>query len=103
MPPRRTRERHERLAYGAHLYARWEIERDVVRFAVVLLAWDDGWRTVELFDCSHEGHNDRHRYERDGTKGPARPFHRGTPGEAMRDAISLICADHRRMIERWRA
>ena len=83
---------------------RWEAERDVVAFAVMLLVRLDGrWRTVELFDCSHDDRNDRHRYTKAGEKGPAEVFHQGTPGEAMRDAISLIFAEHERMIERWRA
>ena len=85
------------------MYARWETERDVVRFAVVLLTRSHGaWQTVELFDCSHDGRNDRHRYSHDGVKGPAEVFHHGTPGEAMRDAFDLIRSSHERMIERWR-
>lgn len=78
-------------------------ERDVVGFAVVLLAEvDDAWRSVVLFDCSHDDSNDRHRYSSEGVKGPAETFHRGTPGEAMREAIDLIKTTHERMIERWR-
>ncbi len=85
------------------MLAWWETEHDVVRFAVVLLARLDGaWQTVELFDCSHDDRNDRHRYHRDGTKGAAETFHRGTPGEAMRAAFDLIRTDFERMIERWR-
>jgi hypothetical protein len=103
MPPRRVRERRNRLGPGSRLYARWELERDVVRFAVLLLVLDrGGWQVVELFDCSHDGRNDHHRYDRDGTKRSARSFHFGTPGEAMRDAIDLIETDYERMIERWR-
>ncbi len=83
---------------------RWEIERDVMRFAVTLLAEVNGsWRTVVLFDCSHGDRNDRHRYSYDGAKSPAETFHHGTPAEAMNDAVDLIKATHERMIERWRS
>jgi hypothetical protein len=79
------------------------IERDVVSYAVTLLAEIDGeWRTVVVFDCSHGDRNDRHRYTFDGVKGPAEIFHHGTPSEAMNDAIDLIDESHERMIERWR-
>ncbi len=82
---------------------RWEAERDVVRFAVTLVARvDEGWRTVVVFDCSHGDRNDRHRHTFDGVKRPAETFHLGTPSEAMNDAIDLIKAGHKRMIERWR-
>jgi hypothetical protein len=75
MPTRRVHERFERLGYETRMYARWETERDVVRFAVILLARSDGaWQTVELFDCSHDGRNDRHRYSYDGVKGPPETF-----------------------------
>ena len=85
------------------MIVRWEIERRIVHFAVTLLAEVDGsWRTVTLFDCSHEGRIDRHRYSFDGVKGPAESFPSGTPAEAMRDAINLIRSSHERMIERWR-
>jgi hypothetical protein len=102
MPPRRTHELDNELAPDARIHSRWETERDVVRFAALLLAWVDGaWRAVMLFDCSHDDRNDRHRYDRDGTKHPAEPFHTGSPAEAMRAASSLIRTDYRRMIEQW--
>jgi hypothetical protein len=92
-----------RLGPDTRLRARWETERDVVRYAVLLLARIDGtWHPVELFDCSHGDRNDRHPYGADGVKGAAERFHHGTPGEAMRTAIDLIRADYARMIERWR-
>lgn len=91
------------LSDEARIIVRWESERDVVRFAVMLVARvDETWRTVIVFDCSHGDRNDRHRHTFDGVKGPAETFHQGTPGEAMRDAIRLIWTDHRRMIGRWR-
>jgi hypothetical protein len=103
MPPRRTQHYDWDLAPGARYIARWETERDVVSFAVVLLTEiGDAWRTVVLFDCTHGDRNDRHRFSFDGVKGPAETFHRGMPGEAMRDAIGLIRAGYERMIERWR-
>jgi hypothetical protein len=101
---RRRAQRYEtRLGPRGKMIVRWEIERDVVRYAVTLVAEvDDAWRTVVVFDCSHDDRNDRHRYTFHGVKGPAETFHHGTPSEAMNDAISLIRAEHRRMIERWR-
>ncbi len=102
MPPRREHS-YEEILGRDRMIVRWEIERDVVRFAVTLLASVDGaWRTVVVFDCSHGDRNDRHRYSYDGVKDPAVTFHHGTPGEAMHDAIDLIRTDHERIIERWR-
>jgi hypothetical protein len=102
MPPRRTQGFRIGLSSTARLRARWETERDVVRYAVLLLTLvGSEWRPVALFDCSHDGRNDHHRYDRDGVKGPAVRFHHGAPGEAMRAAIELIRTDHERMIERW--
>jgi len=74
-----------------------------VSFAAILVAEADGrWQPVALFECSHGDRSDYHRYDRDGVKGPAQPFHRGTPAEAYRAAVALIVAEHERMIERWR-
>ncbi|MFL5817430.1 MAG: hypothetical protein ACJ76L_07500 [Conexibacter sp.] len=102
MPPRRERSYEETLGRNK-MIVRWEIEREVVRFAVTLLARVNGaWRTVVVFDCSHGDRNDRHRYSYDGVKGAAVTFHHGTPSEAMNDAINLIRADYERIIERWR-
>jgi hypothetical protein len=103
MPPRRRHERRESLDPDVKLFARWETERDVVGYAVMLLAKiESTWRTVVLFDCTHGDRNDRHRYSFDGVKEPAVIFHHGSPGKAMNDAIDLIKADYERMIERWR-
>jgi len=103
MPPRRRHEWDDDLGIDGRILVRWETERDVVGYAVTLLAEVDGeWRTVVLFDCSHGDRNDRHRYSFDGVKSSAETFHRGTPGEAMRDAIHLITTSHERIIERWR-
>lgn len=103
MPVRRVQKYERDPAPGIRYLVRWETERDVVRYAVTLLAEVDGvWRTVVVFDCSHDDRNDRHRYSFDGVKGPAVIFHHGTPSEAMNDAIALIKADHERIIERWR-
>ncbi len=102
MPPRRRYERDEFLTLGVEMRCRWDVERDIVSFAVVLVAMTDGrWTPVELFDCSHGDRNDRHRYTIDGGKGPAEPFHHGSPSEAYRAAIDLIQIDFERMIERW--
>ncbi len=103
MPPRRRHEWDDRFESGGRILVRWETERVVIAFAVMLLAEVDGeWRTVVLFDCTHGDRNDRHAHSYDGVKGPAVIFHHGTPSEAMNDAIRLIRATHERMIERWR-
>lgn len=103
MVVRRRKERDEELSPGVGLLTRYEIERDIVRFANVLMVLDGGeWRTVDLFDCSHGDSNDHHRYDRDGYKHPAVVFHHGTPAEAYRTSMLLIKTEFRRMIERWR-
>ena len=102
MPPRRLHGFREPAGDHAELLARWETERDIVRYAVMLLVLvDDRRMPVVLFDCSHDERNDRHDYTRNGIKGLAVIFHYGTPGEAMRDAIALIREGHERMIESW--
>jgi hypothetical protein len=103
MPRRRRHTRTELLAQDAQMELRWEIEVDIVKFAVRLQARvGDEWGNVVLFDCSHSGKNDRHRYSREGDKGPAENFHHGTASDAFRAAIDLIRADHERMIDEWR-
>ncbi len=102
MPPRRRHTWDDDLGIDSRILVRWETKRDVIGYAVMLLAEVDGeWRTVVLFDCTHGERNDRHRYSFDGVKGAA-VIHYGTPSEAMNDAIDLIQADYERMIERWR-
>jgi hypothetical protein len=103
MPLRRAHRWTRRLGSDGRIVVRWESERTVVAYAVMLLANVEGhWRTVVLFDCTHGDRNDRHRYSFDGIKGPAVIFHHGSPSEAMNDAIGLIKSDHEGMIERWR-
>jgi hypothetical protein len=100
------RRRHnftEVLALDARMVVRWDIERDVVGFAVLLQVDEDGdWRNVRLYDCSHEGRNDRHRYSREGVKEPPYEFLDGTPALAFREAIDLIRGEYERMIQEWR-
>lgn len=85
------------------MFVRWDTERDVVAFAVLLQTRVGGrWMNVRLFDCSHEGKNDEHRYSREGLKGQAQNFHNGRVSEAFRDAIGLIRSEHERMIREWR-
>lgn len=102
--PRQSR-RHTRteiLAHNVRMTVRWDKERDIVKFAVVLqYQTPDGWRNVELYDCSHSGQNDRHRYSQDGVKEELENFHHGTPAAAFRAAVELIRNDYERMIERW--
>jgi hypothetical protein len=82
---------------------RWDKERDIVKFAVALqFQTQNGWQNVELYDCSHPGKNDRHRYSREGVKGEPENFHDGTAAEAFRAAVELIRNDFERMIEQWR-
>jgi hypothetical protein len=103
MPGRRSQTFTEVLTLDAQLHARWTVEVDVVKFAVRLQTRVGGrWRNVVLFDCSHSGQNDRHRYSREGDKGPAENFHSGSPAVAFRDALELIRSDHERMIDQWR-
>jgi hypothetical protein len=103
MPPRRKHRWEDDLGSDGRILVRWETERVVVTFAVMLLGRvGNEWRTVVLFDCTHGDRNDRHRYSHDGIKGPAVIFHHGSPSEAMNDAIDLIRATHEGMIERWR-
>ncbi len=81
---------------------RWDKERDIVSFAVLLqFQTGGGWQNVVLYDCSHSGKNDRHRYSRGGEKGEPEPFHQGTAAQAFRDAVELIRNDYERMIEQW--
>jgi len=103
MPPRRVHEHDEILGLNVRLFVRWVAERDIVSYAVMLLAEvDGGWRTVVLFDCSHGDRNDRPVHVRRPQGGAAETFHHGTPSEAMNDAIDLIKSTCERMIERWR-
>ena len=81
---------------------RWDKAHDIVSFAVLLqYETGGGWRNVELYDCSHSGQNDRHRYSREGLKGARQNFHHGTPAEAFRAAVELIRENYERMIEEW--
>jgi hypothetical protein len=99
---RRERSWEDELRPGVEILVRYETERVVVRFAVLLrVLVDDVWRPVELFDCSHGDRNDRHRYTQGGVKLPAHVFHHGTPGEAMNTAVVLTRRNHERMIEAW--
>ncbi len=99
--PRQSRRhtRTETLAHNVRMKVRWDKERDIVKFAVVLqYQTPDGWRNVELYDCSHSGQNDRHRYSQDGVKEEPENFHHGTPAAAFRAAVELIRDDYERMI-----
>lgn len=101
---RRSHGFDDRLVPGlVVLRSRWTTEADIVRYANVLVVFDEGlWQAVELFDCSHGERNDRHRYDRDGWKQPPETFHLGTPAEGYRTSMRLIRDDFEGMIERWR-
>ncbi len=104
MPIRRRQGYTTTLDVGVRVRVRWETERVVVRYAVLLIAQDRGRpRPVLVFDCSHDDSNDLHHYSRDGVKGPATQFHMGTPSEALPIAIGLISDGYEGMIEQWRA
>jgi creatinine amidohydrolase/Fe(II)-dependent formamide hydrolase-like protein len=103
MPPRlRRHTRTELLAHNVRMKVRWDKERDIESFAVVLqYQTTAGWQNVVLYDCSHPERNDRHRYSRDGVKGEPEPFHHGTAAQAFRAAVDLIRDSYERMIEQW--
>jgi hypothetical protein len=76
---------------------------EVVDYAVILTVDDEGTiATVRVYDGSH-GINDMHRYSRAGDKHRAEVFHAGNLGEGMRAATTAVRANHREMIEAWRA
>lgn len=73
----------------------------IVDYAVVLLLdTESGRETIRVYDSAH-GHNEMHRYTRSGGKQAGTPFHSGTLGESMRDAIEQIESGYRQMIEGW--
>lgn len=82
---------------------RWTIERgNVVDYAVVLTALDQGQhRTIRIYDGAH-GVNEMHRNTRTGGKEPAVVFHAGTLGEGLRAAQVEVKAGWAEMIEGWR-
>jgi len=74
----------------------------LVNYAVVLIVEHDGaWHTVRVYDNAH-GQNEMHRHTLGGGKQPARPFHEGDCGEAMRIARDEVLARYENMIEGWR-
>jgi hypothetical protein len=92
------------LDHDVQMLVRLDVERrEVVKFMVLLQVHERGqWRNVQMFDCSHEGKIDRHRYSREGDKGPAENFHGGRVSEAFKEARELIRSDFERMIREWR-
>jgi hypothetical protein len=99
---RETSYRYE-LDYGVDIDVRFlRRRRTVIDYVMVLLAYEQGeWRTVRVYDNTHETH-DMHRYNRDGVKQLAEPFHRGSTGEALRSAIEAVRNGYLEMIESWR-
>ena len=85
------------------LSVRWRTRRrEVVDYAVALLALkSDGWETIRVYDGAH-GVNDMHRYTRSGGKQPPVVFHEGTLGEGMRAAVRDVRDGWAEMIEGWR-
>jgi hypothetical protein len=74
----------------------------VIDYVVVLLAVEAGDRwAVRVYDNAH-GDNEMHRYNREGFKGAAEMFHRGSSGEALRSAIDAVRGGYSEMIEAWR-
>jgi hypothetical protein len=102
MPVRETIYRHP-LNEGVDIDVQFLRQgRAIIDYAIVLLAYERGeWRTVRVYDNTH-GDNDMHRYNRDGVKQPAVSFHRGSAGEAMRNAIGAVQSGYMEMIESWR-
>lgn len=77
--------------------------RDVVDYAVVLTVDHDGdSEIVRSYDGTH-GVNDMHRHSRASGKASAEKFHPGSLGEGMRAAITAVRANHKEMIDAWRA
>jgi hypothetical protein len=75
--------------------------REVVDYALVLIAMRQGdLVTARVYDGAH-GVNEMHRYTRSGGKQPAVHFHAGTLGEGMRAAMVEIELRYRQMIEGW--
>ena len=76
--------------------------RDVVDYAVTLMAFESGtWETIRVDDGTH-GVNEMHRHTRRGGKEPGVIFHDGTLGEGMRAAIRHVREGWAAMIEGWR-
>lgn len=82
---------------------RWRTRRrDVVDYAVALVASESGEvRTIRVYDGAH-GINEMHRYTRDGGKQAATRFHAGTLGEGLRAAQLEVRKHWPEMIEGWR-
>jgi hypothetical protein len=75
--------------------------REVIDYAVVLVAGMGATlETIRVFDSVH-GFNEMHRYTRDGGKQTGKPFHSGTFGEGMRAAIRDIQDGYGEMIRGW--
>ncbi|MBK5219310.1 MAG: hypothetical protein JJE35_05950 [Thermoleophilia bacterium] len=87
---------------GARLWVEFTSEgREITDYAVVLLLKRrNATETIRVYDGAH-GHNEMHRYSRNGGKQPGAPFHSGTLGEGMRGAIKEVEAGYREMIEGW--
>ena len=82
---------------------RWRTQRrDVVDYAVTLVAFESGrWQTIRVFDGAH-GVNEMHRYTRSGGKQPGIVFHDGTLGEGLLAAQLEVKRGWAEMIEGWR-
>jgi hypothetical protein len=93
----------DELGVEAAIDVRFFTQRGVVvLYATVLLVEERGvWRTVRLYDNSHQI-NDMHRYNAEGEKQPAETFHSGSAGEALQSAIEAIRSGYSEMIESWR-
>lgn len=77
--------------------------RPISRYAVVLVAFEDGaWQTIRVFD-NHLGSHHMHRYTRKGGKQPEAPFHSGPTNEAIPAAIDHLKAHWEAIIESWRS
>lgn len=102
VPLRETSYRYELSDYADIDVRYLRRRRTVVDYVVVLLAYERGeWRTVRVYDNTHETH-DMHRYNREGVKQSPESFHHGSAGEAMRSAIGAVQSGYMEMIESWR-
>lgn len=87
----------------AILHARLDTEHgQAVRYAVTLVAEEQGeLRTVRVYDNAH-GEPEMHRYSFAGDKQPAEKAQGSTASEGFNIALDLITAGFQEMIDPWR-
>lgn len=91
------------LSATAILHARLDTEHgEAVRYAVTLVAEEQGeLRTVRVYDSAH-GRPEMHRYSFAGEKQAAEKAPGGTASEGFNMALDLVTDGFQEMIEGWR-